>query len=125
MELIIRAYDLKLKHTFTISRESIDFQPSLIVELKSDGVSGFGEATSNPYYNTTVAIMTKDLNKIRNIIETSDGETPEDFWTKMHSYLREDLFALCALDMAYTDLYARKKGKSCMTIGTIRQRRIH
>jgi L-alanine-DL-glutamate epimerase-like enolase superfamily enzyme len=29
----------------------------------------------------------------------------------MHSYLKEDLFALCALDMAYTDLYARKKGK--------------
>jgi hypothetical protein len=37
MELIIRAYDLKLKHTFTISRESIDFQPSLIVELKVTG----------------------------------------------------------------------------------------
>jgi L-alanine-DL-glutamate epimerase-like enolase superfamily enzyme len=74
MELIIRAYDLKLKHTFTISRESIDFQPSLIVEL-SDGVSGFGEATSNPYYNTSVPIMIEDLNKIRNIIETSDGDT--------------------------------------------------
>ena len=37
MELIIREYNLKLKHTFTISRESIDFQPSLIVELKSEG----------------------------------------------------------------------------------------
>jgi L-alanine-DL-glutamate epimerase-like enolase superfamily enzyme len=44
----INEYDLKLKHTFTISRESIDFQPSLIVELKSDGFSGFGETTSNP-----------------------------------------------------------------------------
>jgi hypothetical protein len=54
--------------------------------------------------------MIEDLNKIRNIIETSDGETPEDFWKKMHSYLKE-VFALCALDMAYTDLYARKKRK--------------
>jgi hypothetical protein len=78
MELIIRAYDLKLKHTFTISRESIDFQP-FNCGIKSDGVSGFGEATSNPYYNTSVPIMIEDLNKIRNIIETSDGETPEDF----------------------------------------------
>jgi L-alanine-DL-glutamate epimerase-like enolase superfamily enzyme len=78
MELIIRAYDLKLKHTFTISRESIDFQPSLIVELRSDGVSGFGEATSNPYYNTSVPIMIEDLNKIRDIIETNE-DTPEDF----------------------------------------------
>jgi L-alanine-DL-glutamate epimerase-like enolase superfamily enzyme len=79
------------------------------VEL-SDGVSGFGEATSNPYYNTSVPRMIEDLNKIRNIIETNDGDTPEDFG-KIHSYLKDNLFALCALDMAYTDLCARKKAK--------------
>jgi L-alanine-DL-glutamate epimerase-like enolase superfamily enzyme len=111
MELILRAYDLKLKHTFTISRESIDMQPSLIVELKSDGFSGYGEATSNPYYKTTVPVMMADLNKIRSIIESTTDETPEMFWAKIHPYLKEDMFALCALDMAYTDLYARKKGK--------------
>jgi hypothetical protein len=27
--------------------------------------------------------MIEDLNKIRDIIETSDGETPEDFWKKI------------------------------------------
>ncbi|MFH6972595.1 dipeptide epimerase [Flavobacterium petrolei] len=111
MELILREYELKLKHTFTISRESIDSQPSLIVELKSDGYSGFGEATSNPYYKTTVPVMMQDLEKIRNIIETTTNETPEDFWSKIHPYFKHDMFALCALDMAYNDLYARKKGK--------------
>ena len=40
MELILRPYELQLKHTFTISRESIDVQPSLIVELKSDMYGG-------------------------------------------------------------------------------------
>ena len=109
MELILREFNLKLKHTFTISRESIDFQPSLIVELKEDGFSGFGEATSNPYYHITVPMMMEDLEKIRPIIETTEGETPEVFWTKIHSYLKDDMFALCALDMAYNDLYARKK----------------
>ncbi len=110
MELILREYNLKLKHTFTISRESIDFQPSLIVELKSEGFSGFGEATSNPYYHTTVPMMMQDLEKIRSIIEDTTNETPEAFWTKIHPYLKENMFALCALDMAYNDLYARKKG---------------
>jgi L-alanine-DL-glutamate epimerase-like enolase superfamily enzyme len=110
MELILREYNLKLKHTFTISRESIDFQPSLIVELKSNGYSGFGEATSNPYYRTTVPMMIQDLEKIRPLIQASTNETPEAFWSKIHPYLKEDMFALCALDMAYTDLYARKKG---------------
>jgi L-alanine-DL-glutamate epimerase-like enolase superfamily enzyme len=111
MELILRAYELQLKHTFTISRESIDVQPSLIVELRSDGFSGYGEATSNPYYKTTVPVMMYDLNKIRSIIESTTDETPEEFWRKIQPYLKEDMFALCALDMAYTDLYARKKGK--------------
>ncbi|SEG14575.1 dipeptide epimerase [Flavobacterium urumqiense] len=111
MELILREYNLKLKHTFTISRKSIDFQPSIIVELKNDGFSGFGEATSNPYYKTTVPVMMQDLEKIRSIIENTTDETPEEFWAKIHPHLKEDMFALCALDMAYTDLYARKKGK--------------
>ena len=111
MKLVLREYNLKLKHTFTISRESIDFQPSLIVELQNEGFSGFGEATSNPYYKTTVPVMMQDLEKIRNIIESITNETPEDFWAKIHPYLTHNMFALCALDMAYNDLYARQKGK--------------
>lgn len=111
MKLIVKEYILKLKHTFTISRESIDVQPSLIVELESDGFSGFGEATSNPYYNITVPMMIADLNKIRTIIEDIHNPTPEEFWSLVHPYLKGNMFALCALDMAYTDLYARKKGK--------------
>lgn len=111
MKLIVKEYILQLKHTFTISRESIDVQPSLIVELESDGLSGFGEATSNPYYNITVPMMMTDLEKIRTLIEKSDHLAPEEFWQLIHPYLRENMFALCALDMAYTDLYARKKGK--------------
>lgn len=111
MKLVLREYNLKLKHTFTISRESIDFQPSLIVELQNGEFSGFGEATSNPYYKTTVPVMMQDLEKIRSLIEATTNETPEDFWAKIHPHLKHDMFALCALDMAYNDLYARQKGK--------------
>ena len=111
MQLILREFQLKLKHTFTISRESIDVQPSLIVELQDGNFSGFGEATSNPYYHITVPMMIGDLEKIRSIIESSGTETPAVFWSKIHPYLKDDMFALCALDIAYNDLYARKKGK--------------
>ncbi len=111
MKLILREYNLKLKHTFTISRESIDFQPSLIVELQKDGFSGFGEATSNPYYNITVPMMMKDLEKIKDSIENTNDETPEEFWSKIHPFLKDNMFALCALDLAYNDLYAKSKGK--------------
>jgi len=111
MQLILKPFELKLKHTFTISRESYDTQSTLIVELKDGEFSGFGEATSNPYYGITVSKMMADLEAIRFIIESTSDETPEVFWANMHLHLKENMFALCALDLAYNDLYARKKGK--------------
>ena len=111
MKVIIRTFDLQLKHTFTISRESYDTQPTLIIELQSEGFSGFGEATSNPYYNITVESMKNNLEQIIPFIEATIDETPEIFWHNTYQLLRNDMFALCALDLAYNDLYARKKGK--------------
>ncbi len=111
MEIILRAFELPLKHTFTISRESIDVQPSLIVELRDNGFSGFGEATSNPYYNITVPMMITDLENLKSVIESTTNETPEVFWAKIQPRLQDNMFALCALDIAYNDLYAKRKGK--------------
>jgi L-alanine-DL-glutamate epimerase-like enolase superfamily enzyme len=111
MKIIIRTFKLQLKHTFTISRESHNVQPTLIVELQSEGFSGFGEATSNPYYNITVDTMRANLEAIIPFIESHNDETPDDFWNGASALLKKDMFSLCALDMAYNDLYAKKKGK--------------
>lgn len=54
MEIKIHAFDLKLKHTFSITHESRDVQPTLIVELCWHGKSGFGEATETPYYGVSM-----------------------------------------------------------------------
>lgn len=111
MKVILRTFDLQLKHTFTISRVSYKTQPTLIVELQSEVYSGYGETTSNVYYKNTVASMKSNLEKIIPFIESVTHETPEEFWHKAHQLLKHDLFALCALDNAYNDWYARKKGK--------------
>ncbi len=111
MKLQLDEYLLKLKHRFTISRESYDTQPTLIVTLKDGNFEGIGEATSNPYYNITVQKMMLDLTKIKSIIESTKEETPTAFWNKVFPYLKENMFALCALDIAYNDLYAKKQGK--------------
>ena len=111
MKVILRTFNLQLKHTFTISRVSYKTQPILIVELQSDGFSGYGETTSNAYYKNTVESMKNNLEKIIPFIESVANETPEEFWDKAHQLLQHDLFALCALDNAYNDWYARKKGK--------------
>ncbi|MDO7172064.1 dipeptide epimerase [Mariniflexile sp. AS56] len=111
MELLLKSFNLKLKHTFSISRESYNVQPTLIVELKDGDFSGFGEATSNPYYHITVQKMMDALTSLKPIIEAVNHSTPEEFWKLMYPHLKQNMFALCALDLAYNDLYARKHGK--------------
>lgn len=111
MELILRTYKLKLKHTFTISRQSYDSKLVLIVELKDGEFSGYGEASENPYYHIEIDDMIQDLSSIKKIIEINDRIAPETFWNKMYPLLKDNMFALSALDIAYNDLYARRKGK--------------
>ncbi|MEL4456993.1 dipeptide epimerase [Lutimonas vermicola] len=111
MKLVLRTYNLQLKHTFTISRQSFDSKKVLIVELKDGGYSGFGEASENPYYHQTLDTMIDDLSRVKNEIEYGLHETPEIFWGRMYPLLKENMFALCALDIAYHDLYTKKIGK--------------
>jgi L-alanine-DL-glutamate epimerase-like enolase superfamily enzyme len=116
MDIALHSYNLELKHTFTISRESHNFQPSLVVELTHNGISGFGEATSNPYYHISVENMIADINNQQELIKSLSEETPEIFWKKIHPFFKENMFALCALDMAFNDLYAKKKKKKLYEI---------
>ncbi len=111
MKLHLLPFELPLKHTFTISYDSRDTQPTLIVKL-TDGIhSGYGEATSNPYYGVTIAAMTQLLESLREPIENSRFSNPETFWSYMQPFLKDNPFAQCALDMAANDLYGKQLGK--------------
>ncbi len=111
MKLKLHTYDLVLKHTFTISRESRNTQPTLIVELIDDGFHGFGETSSNTYYKITMENLNDQITENQAFIESLSDATPDEFWTKLQPLFKNNMFALCALDMAFNDLYARKKGK--------------
>ncbi|ARS35508.1 dipeptide epimerase [Pontibacter actiniarum] len=111
MKLTIRSFDLPLKHTFTISYDSRDVQPTLIVELQQGQHKGYGEATSNPYYGFTIESMTAALESIREKIEATELESPEEFWAQMQPHLQDNPFALCALDIAAHDLFGKMQGQ--------------
>ncbi|MDP3358484.1 MAG: dipeptide epimerase [Lutibacter sp.] len=110
MKLTIRTCKLELKHPFTISRGTRTEIPSIIVEFQENGFSGFGEATENPFYKTSVEAFEKKLVQKKEIIEISSTKTPEEFWDYLFPHFKNNMFLLCALDEAYTDLYTRKKG---------------
>lgn len=115
MQIRLKKYTLALKHTFSISRESHDFQNSLIVGITLDGKTGYGEATSNPYYQITVESMIAEIAAIQNEIESFNFTSPEIF----HQFLVEKgltNFAICALDLAAHDLYGKLQSKPLYTI---------
>lgn len=111
MKVVLRRFDLPLRHTFTISYDSRDIQETLIVELQEDGFSGYGEATANPYYGVTVEGMIEVLENLRPTIENYHLDSPQVFWQFMQSHLQDHSFAQCALDLAANDLYGKKLGK--------------
>jgi len=110
MRLELKKFVLPLKHTFSISRESHDFQDTLVVSLALDGKVGHGEATSNPYYHITVEGMIQEIEAQRQAIEAFDFRVPEEF----HAFLMDlgfNNFSICALDLAAHDLYGKLLGK--------------
>lgn len=109
MQLLLHRVDLRLKHTFTIAHDSRDVQPTLIVELRDGDYRGFGEATATRYYGITMDGMVSALEALRSHIETYIITDPEAFWAAMHPHLANNPFALCALDQASWDLWAKKQ----------------
>jgi L-alanine-DL-glutamate epimerase-like enolase superfamily enzyme len=110
MQLILHTFNLKLRHTFTITHESRDVQPTLIVELRDGEFRGFGEATETPYYGVTIAKMSHQLESVRSIVENYDLQSPRRFWADMYPHLKDEHpFALCALDIAANDLWAKRR----------------
>lgn len=107
MQIRLHAFDLPLAHTFTISRESITSQPTLIVELSQNGISGYGEATSNKYYGFTIDRMARDLAAILPLLESTTLTDPTVLWSQAQPALQNDPFALCALDQAAHDLWGK------------------
>jgi L-alanine-DL-glutamate epimerase-like enolase superfamily enzyme len=111
MRLALHAFDLPLRHAFTISRESITSQPTLIVELSQDGISGYGEATSNKYYGFTIERIARDLAGVRPQLEATKLSDPPALWAQCQPALQDDPFALCALDQAAHDLWGKLRGQ--------------
>lgn len=110
MKIALKKYTHPLRHTFSISRESHDFQNSLVVGLTLDGQTGYGEATSNPYYKITVESMMAEIETLRSQLENYSFTKPEVLHTFLVSKGLSN-FAICALDLAAHDLYGKLQNK--------------
>ncbi len=84
LELKAYEYQLPLRHTFTISRGSLDVQPTMIVELRdAKGNCGYGEATTNDYYGFTLESMGATLRGARDAIHQHPQDATDPHWETM------------------------------------------
>ncbi|PTX61171.1 L-alanine-DL-glutamate epimerase-like enolase superfamily enzyme [Kordia periserrulae] len=112
LQLTIHNFELPLQHAFTISRYTVTVQKTVVVVISDGEFKGYGEATVNPYYNSSVESLKAALERVRSIVENlSENIHPTQFWKLLEPRLQENYFALCALDCAYWDLYAKQQQK--------------
>ena len=107
MKLLLHEYELPLKHPFTISRGTITAQRTLIVELQQDGMSGYGEATANNYYDSSMDLMRTRLQAMQPLLGSEIFRDTESFWNLCAGHLADAPFVLSALDCAAHDLWGR------------------
>ncbi len=101
------SYNLAFRHPFTISRGTKTHQPTLIIELSHNGLTGYGEAPAISYYHIPVETMIADLEAKRTFIGKFALTDPERYWHYLHHLLPDNPFLVCALDMAGWDLYGQ------------------
>ncbi|MCO8120622.1 dipeptide epimerase [Stieleria sp. TO1_6] len=110
MKIRVVQVELPLKHSFTIARESIQTQTSMLVELEQDGVCGYGEVTENRFYGRTFESIRQSLQTIIPQLDLYRTQSPTQAWQPMQVALAQDPFALSALDMAAHDLRGKRLG---------------
>lgn len=96
-------------HPFTTAHGQKTHQPALLIAITFNGVTGFGEAPAIHYYDVTVEGMIEVLLSKIEILQRYSFTEPDRFWHFCHHLYEGHSFLICALDIAYWDLYAKMK----------------
>lgn len=116
MEIRLHPFELPFRFPFGISRATKTVQPLMVVELLDQGFCGLGETADNAYYQMTLPKLAADLLAQQPFLESYTFLSPEQLWDDLYPRLAHNMFALCALDMAAWDLFARRAGKKLYEI---------
>ena len=115
MELDIFSFDLALRYPFAISRHTYQSIQCFIVKLREGRHSGYGEATTNPYYQVTKENLNSSFEDARNFLRDYRFSDPAKLWSDIYTVLSSNSFAQSAIDCAAYDLFYKMKGESFMS----------
>lgn len=107
MKITYKKFDLKLKHTFTIARNSRDVVPIVLTELDFDGIKALGEASPNVRYHEDSDSVIAFLNKL----DLSKFKEPFDYnaiFEYLDNLTEGDASAKASVDIAVYDWIGKK-----------------
>lgn len=110
MKLRTKVHRLKLRHTFTISRESHDVVESVVTTLKHEGITGHGEASPSSFYGDEAGFVKAKLDHAATQMTDADPTDILDTLDRAHHLLHGNRAALCALDLALHDWNLKREG---------------
>ncbi len=109
MNLRYHAFDLELKHTFTIARGSQDVSRVVFIELEHDGITGYGEASPSERFNETPDSVIEYIKRI-DIEKISNLFNIERNVAYLESLSSKDYSARAAIDIAMYDWVGKALG---------------
>src|ERR1700758_1222333 len=112
MKLTYQPYNLELKHPFTIAKFSRTSTPLMLVQIKHEGYTGYGEASMVPYMGESHQSAAEFLNKV----DVSQLKYPFDFDSIIHyldSIAPGNPAIKAAVDIALHDLEGKIKQQPC------------
>lgn len=112
MEIMYRPFELELKHPFTIAKFSRTSTPLMLLEIKHEGYTGFGEASMVPYMGESHQTAIDFLNKV----DVLQFKYPFNFGSiiqYLDSLAPGNPAIKAAIDIALHDLDGKLQGKPC------------
>lgn len=110
MEISWQRYQLAFKHPFALAAGTRTHTPSVIVKIKQDDFTGYGEATLPPYLPETQDSVIEFISTIK----LGDINSSDDFAAAIHIIQKpsDNFSAKASLDIALHDLWAKKNNIS-------------
>jgi L-alanine-DL-glutamate epimerase-like enolase superfamily enzyme len=112
MELTFQPLELELKHPFTIAKFSRTSTPLMLLQIKHEGYTGYGEASMVPYMGESHQSATEFLNKV----DVTQFKYPFDFESIINyldSIVTGQPAIKASIDIALHDLDGKIKQQPC------------
>ena len=122
MKLHIVPFKYEYHKPFVISRERRTHQEALFIGLEMGGIIGWGELTTNSYYNVFCKEALTFIDSLRSKIEAISLDHPQSLYLEWEKLFPSNSFIRCAFDEASWDLYGKSKSKSTASLLGLRSK---